>query len=253
MTNVQVGANSINIEGKLERGKQAIIAVHGAGGGAWLWRRLRERLKDNFSVLAPDLPRHGKSTGDGESSVASYSETVRSAVLKLNISRPVLMGHSMGGAIAMMWALTHPDELAGLVLVSTGARLRVNPVIFKAIEENYHGYIRGLEKMAFGKNAPADIIEEAKVESEKASPQVTSGDFEACDKFDVMSDVSNIHVPALILCGEADLMTPLKYSKFLADNIPNAALKTFEGAGHMLPVEQPAEMARAIGEWWGNQ
>jgi len=252
MTNVHVGPNSINIEGRLQEGKQAVIAVHGAGGGAWLWRRLREELNAGFSLLAVDLPGHGKSTGKGESSVAPYSETVRNVASKLGISRPVLMGHSMGGAVSMTWALAHPGEVAGLVLVSTGARLRVNPAIFKAIEENYEGYLRGLENMSFGKNAPADMVEEAKAESGKASPRVTSGDFEACDKFDIMNEVSSIKEPALILCGETDVITPPKYSRFLADNMPNGLLKTFEGAGHMLPLEQPAGMARAIEDWWEN-
>ncbi len=250
MAIVDVGKNSVNVEGELQNGKQPLIAVHGAGGGAWMWRRLREELKGAFGVLAPDLPGHGNSGGEGESSVASYSEIVRSAAFKLDISRPLVMGHSMGGAIAIMWALTHPDEVAGLVLISTGARLRVNQAIFKAIEENYEGYLQGMENMAFGKNAPAEVVEETRVEGEKAPPRVTSGDFVACDNFDVMNDVSNIQTPALILCGEADLMTPLKYSQYLADNMPNASFKTFPDAGHMLPLEQPAETARTIGDWW---
>lgn len=246
MPELLVQGKKINIEGQIIPSRPVIFAIHGAGGGAWLWRRLQDAIGNNASLLAIDLPGHGASQGEGASGVSEYREIARAAARELGLSKPILMGHSMGGAIAMDWAINHPDAIEAVVLVSTGARLRVMDAVFQSIQNNYEGYIEAQAKMAFGDNPPADAIDEIKAQSRKVDSQVAFNDFKACDKFDVIAQIGSIKIPTLILCGEKDIMTPLKYSRFLADKISGSILKTFPGAGHILPLERPKEIAEEL-------
>ena len=77
-------------------------------------------------------------------------------------------------------------------------------------------------------------------------PQVIHDDFLACDAFDRRADVSRIATPTLILCGDADRMTPVKFSQFLHKQIAGSQLIVVPGAGHMVMLEQPAAVAEAV-------
>jgi pimeloyl-ACP methyl ester carboxylesterase len=81
---------------------------------------------------------------------------------------------------------------------------------------------------------------------EAIPPEVLHGDFVACDAFDVLGHLAGIAAPALVLCGTQDYLTPLKYSTYLRDQIPGATLHLVEGAGHMVMVEQPESVSRAL-------
>jgi len=243
---VDIKGVKINVEGEIEANRPAIIAVHGAGGGAWLWRKLRDALADKASLLAVDLPGHGDSEGEGASSVAEYSETVREISKNLSLEKPFVMGHSMGGAVAMDWAVKHPEEPGGLLLVATGARLRVLEAILDSILRDYDGYIEGQLRMAFASPPAEDVAEMLRQGSKKVDPRVAHTDFKACDAFDLMEDIPKINAKTLVLCGDKDIMTPPKYGQFLAKNIPGAKLATIENSGHMIPLEKPVEAAAAI-------
>lgn len=99
--------------------------LHGAGGAADLWRRQLDGLGDVTRVVAPDLPGHGPLGGRGKPSVAGYAEWLEGFLAVLDAGPVVVVGHSMGGAVALTHALARREPLAGLVLVSTGAQLRV--------------------------------------------------------------------------------------------------------------------------------
>ena len=79
-----------------------------------------------------------------------------------------------------------------------------------------------------------------------AAPEVVYGDWVACDTFNVMDRLGEIHVPTLVLVGAKDMMTPPKYAGFLAQGIKGASLVTIEGAGHSPMLDKPAEVAAAI-------
>lgn len=78
---------------------------------------------------------------------------------------------------------------------------------------------------------------------------VLYGDFLACDEFDIMERVSNIHAPTLLICGRLDRMTPPNRSEYLQEQIEGAQLHIVEGAGHMVMIEQPDEVARLLAEF----
>jgi len=109
-----------------------VIFVHGAGGNSLLWRRTLHYLSGQSLALAVDLPGHP--VGDITcKTVSGYAEAVFEFIADREIERPVVCGHSVGGAVVLSLALAHPGELGGLILASTGAKLGVDPVILDGL------------------------------------------------------------------------------------------------------------------------
>lgn len=165
------------------------------------------------------------------------------------MQRVVLVGHSMGGAIVQRFALNHTSTAEGLVLVGTGARLRVLPRILEGLLSDFDSTVDMLLGYAYAEDAPSQLVESDKREWLANPPEVIHGDFLACDNFDVMERLGEIRCPTLVLCGEDDLLTPAKYGRYLEENIPNATLNIVPGAGHMVMLEQPEQVNRAIEEF----
>ncbi len=224
----------------------AVLFLHGAGGTQENWRFQVRHLGPKWHAVAVDLPGHGDSQGDGSCSVAEYRDFAREFLDALRLSRVVLVGHSMGGGIAQSFALAYPDRLAGLVLVGTGARLRVHPDIFAAIHKSVEEAARLISGWAFSSEAmPATVAQGAEAFARNRAA-VLRGDFQVCHAFDLTGEIAAIRVPTLVLCGEEDRLTPVKYAQFLQQQIPGATLCIVPGAGHMVMLEKPADVNRAL-------
>jgi pimeloyl-ACP methyl ester carboxylesterase len=159
----------------------------------------------------------------------------------------------MGGAIAQMMALHHPDRVAGLGLIATGARLRVAPAILGGVLEKPDAAVRLICDFAFGPEVPPELVRQGRRQMGEVPAGVLHGDFLACDAFDVMEQLGAISVPAFVLCGTQDQLTPSKYSVRLRDLIAGADLHLVEGAGHMVMVEQPQAVTRVLNAFLDNQ
>jgi len=222
--------------------------IHGAGENHLAWPAELRRV-DGVTVHALDLPGHGKSGGKGRSSVGDYVEVVRGFLDALNVERAVITGHSMGGAIAQQFALTWPARTAGLILVATGAKLRVFPQILEGILTDTEATLDLVNRFAWGPNAPEQLVQLGRAQMAETRPEVTAGDYAACDAFDVRERLGQIGAPTLVIGGTADQMTPFKYAGFLAEKIPGAKLARIEGAGHMVMLEQPELVARYVDQF----
>jgi pimeloyl-ACP methyl ester carboxylesterase len=225
-----------------------LVLLHGAGGNLMHWPGALRRLPGH-TVYVLDLPGHGKSGGAGRADIGAYAEVVRGFAEELAFPPFVLVGHSMGGAIALEFALRYPERLAGLILVGTGAKLRVAPGILTGILDDYPGMAELLAHLAHGEHVDPHLLRLYIRRLREVNPQVIHGDFAACDAFDRRGDVSRIVLPTLILCGEADRMTPVKLSHYLHGQIAGSQLVVVPGAGHMVMLEQPAAVARAVGDF----
>jgi len=225
-----------------------LVLVHGAGGSRLHWPA-ELRCMSEATVRTLDLPGHGRSRGEGCKTVGGYAEAVIAFLDGTQVDQAVIAGHSMGGAIAQTLALQHPDRVAALVLIATGARLRVAPAILDGIQGDFEGTVNLITQHAWSSNADPSMKELGRAALRNAGPDVLLGDFLACDQFDVMDRLAEISVPTLVISGTADVLTPLKYGRFLADQLPRAQLVTVEGAGHMVMPEQAEEVADAIREF----
>jgi pimeloyl-ACP methyl ester carboxylesterase len=225
---------------------EKIVFIHGAGGSAAGWYSQREYLKRACEVVLLDLPGHGQSGERGCRSIEEYTASVKSAIKENGLEGCYLAGHSMGGMIAMHCAVASPHMLKGLILIGTGARLRVFPQILEGILKDKEKTVEGITRFAFSKKAPDAMVQSGFSEMMKSSADVIYGDFYACDKSDMLTKVKEIASPTLVICGLDDALTPPKYSEFLAREIPNAQLVLVPDAGHMVMLEKPGETNRAI-------
>jgi pimeloyl-ACP methyl ester carboxylesterase len=225
-----------------------LILIHGAGGTRLYWPPEIRRLP-GYCVYALDLPGHGKSAhSDGHQTIGEYSDILFEWMGAVQLRRAVLVGHSMGGAIALSMAIHHPERVIALGLISSGARLRVNPNLM-AYAADATTYIKVADLMAsgsFGPHTPKRLVELASRRMLETRQSVFSGDLQACNKFDIMDRVADVTQPTLVLCGAEDQMTPLRYAQFLANGIPDASLVVVPNAGHMVMLERPHLVAESL-------
>ncbi len=234
----------------IERGQGLpIVFIHGAGSSHLIWGAQVSALGRVSRAIALDLPGHNKSAGVGCDSIEAYRELVLGFLDALSIRRAVLVGHSMGGAIAQSVTLAQPDRVAALALIGTGARLRVLPALLDSESASFDNVVRKVTQDSFAAGADATLVQKAEVQLLACDPRVVSGDYAACNAFDVMERVGEIRAPTLVVCGVEDRMTPPKYSEFLASKIPNAHLEMIGSAGHQVMIEQPEAVNGALVEF----
>ena len=221
-----------------------LVLIHGAGGSFLSWHPYLRRLEGE-TVFTLDLPGHGESHGKGRRSVEGYAFDVGQFIEEHRIPKPVIVGHSMGSAIALTLALDIPENFSGLVLLGAGAKLKVSPLILSKAgsPDTFAEAVALVNEYSFSPDVPKDLLRLSNENMLKTNRETMLDDFLACDSFDVMDRVDSIQLPTLILCGTLDVMTHPKYSKYLAERIPNSRLQIVEKAGHMLALEQPEAVA----------
>jgi pimeloyl-ACP methyl ester carboxylesterase len=226
------------------------VLIHGAGGTHLHWSPQARRIPGQ-RIYAIDLPGHGKSGGVGSQSIDEYARSVVNFLDELKFNTAVIVGHSMGSAIALKMALDFPKRVIGLGLVGSGARLRVAREILDGSSSaaTFPAVVKLINDLGFGSSVSPRMKELAAQRMAEIRPAVLHGDFAACDGFDVISRLGEISVPTMILCGAEDVLTPVKYSEFLREHIAGARLVAFPGAGHMVMVEQPEAFAKALGNF----
>lgn len=213
-----------------------LLFIHGAGGSHRVWKYQTEFFS---RAIAIDLSGHG--SGIGKRTIDEYVAEVKKFCDEKGLKNIVMVGHSMGGAIVQKFALEHPAYLKAIVLVCTGARLRVAPVVFEAIKTDYARAVELMTALVFSSKTASQIKTKAAEQMMEIEPEVTYGDFEACDRFDIMDKIEQIRLPTLIVCGKEDQLTPVKYSEYFRNKILNSKLEIIAGAGHMVMLEKPKE------------
>jgi len=170
--------NPQQLDGRSRPPGPPVVLIHGAGGNLMHWPGELRRLPGQ-TVYALDLPGHGKSAGSGRTDIASYAEIVGGFIAVLGLPRVVLAGHSMGGAVALEYALRSPQNLAGLVLLSTGARLPVAPVVKSGILTDPAGTADLLTSWTYGQRVDPDLLRLFRRRLREVDPSVLNGDFVA--------------------------------------------------------------------------
>ncbi|MFW9910002.1 MAG: alpha/beta fold hydrolase [Candidatus Thorarchaeota archaeon] len=231
-----------------EPDETAIIFVHGAGGSSSTWYMQLRGLSDSLHIVAVDLNGHGKSPDRNEAdTMQSYLDDIHSVVTQFK--NPILCGHSMGGALTQLYALEHPTLLKGMILVGTGSKLKVLPLIFDLLENDFDSYVEALGTYMFDETTSEKIKSASKAEVRKCKPSIISRDFHACNNFDLMDQVNQIALPTLIIVGETDVMTPLKYSQYMHERIKDSVMRIIPKAGHSVMLEQSEGFNQVVMEW----
>jgi pimeloyl-ACP methyl ester carboxylesterase len=227
----------------------SIIFVHGSGGCGDIWRYQTDYFPDSHAVNLPGHP-HGQTL----ESVEECVEWLRRYIKGRGFKDVVLAGHSLGGAIALMYALRYPRELKGIVIIDSGARLRVHPMFLAPCEGAIRGNPREWYQLVeeIYRSTPEDYKREIVEKQRAIGPAVMLNDFLCCDKFDIMDQVHEMKLPALVICGELDVMTPVKYANYLGAKIANSRVVIIPQATHLALAEKPEAVNKAIEEFVGG-
>ncbi len=223
-----------------------IVFIHGAGGSHQVWLEQLRTLGRRRPAIAIDLPGHGDSEGSGADRIEIYRDVVKEFVAAVGLERAVVVGHSMGGAIAQSIAVDQPELLTAIVLVGTGARLHVRPQIFADLADDATRTIELMTRWGRAPGAPPELLKQDAEAMLRTSVSVIEGDLRACDAFDLLERVKAITLPTLVICGTDDLMTPPKYADYLHRQINGSQLALIPAAGHMVMLEKPDETSREI-------
>lgn len=227
-----------------------VLLLHGAGGHHLSWPAEVRRMPA-FRIFSLDLPGHGKSGGIGLQSIQDYADSVIQFMDAARLAQVVCVGHSMGGAIALMLGLEHAERIAGLCLVGTGARLRVAPAILEHVENSstYSLAVQAMGSLLFSEQVDDHVKNQVIKQMTQTRPSVLHGDLLACNEFDVMDRLDALHIPTLILVGGEDKMAPPRFSEYLAEKIPGSKFEVITGAGHMVMLEKPRKIADGMSEF----
>lgn len=244
MRTVTVNGKSLSYEinpKDADPGALTAVFIHGSGGDLTDWEAQLESLTDAATIVALDLPGHGQSDGPTQTSVEAFADRVMKFVGAPGLSKVVIVGCSLGSAIAQTIALARPPWLVGLGLVGAGSRLKVHPAFLQGLAEDPDDAINKLADFALAVEPDPAVKESVLNKFRSVSPDLIRTDLVACNEFDVSDRLHEISVPTWILVGSDDRLTPVKYATFLHENITDSAMDVIPAAGHLAMIEKPEE------------
>lgn len=259
-------------------GDQVLLLIHGLAGNAGFWRYNIPELAQHYRVIAVDLPGYGRSEKrtDYPYDMTFYAETLHRLIDELGVRQVVPVGHSMGGQIAMMLALRHPEQVSRLVLLAPagveafqqgeGAWLG-NVLTIKGMRENSEEAIRrNLSSNFYNWDDEWEWLVEERARMAKADEMDQFGNAVLRSVKGMLDEpttalLPQVRQPAVIIYGKYDGLIPNPYLhpghtrpvfEKGAAAMPDARLVEIDDAGHLLIIEKPGEVNRAIMQFLGN-
>jgi pimeloyl-ACP methyl ester carboxylesterase len=223
-----------------------LVLLHGSGGDNSVWEKQIDGFGHDAAVIAPALPGHGQSDGPLCTTVKDYAVWLNNFVQQLQINRFFLAGHSLGGAIAQEYARRFPQKVQGLILAGSGLQFIVAADYLETVKSNFSAAVHASCLAAYAAGNVSSLYEKGYGMLSRNGKDTLYSDLAACSAFDSTAWVSSIAVPALVICGSDDKITPPESSKLLAHLIPAAQLKIVAEAGHMVMMEAAVEFNEAI-------
>jgi 3-oxoadipate enol-lactonase len=215
--------------------------IHGSGCTGRVFAAQTAAFADSIALT---LPGHADGFA-GPASIEAFTLAVEAEIERRDVRDVIACGSSMGGAIALELAIRNRLPLAGVVLLGSGAKLRVAPALFEQLENDFPRAASTLASLFFANPTP-ELIHGAVEEMRAVGQAQTLRDFRACDAFDATQRLAGVRAPLLALTGELDALTPPKFAQFLADRIPGATARILPEAGHLAMVERPEAVNDAL-------
>ncbi|WP_276279080.1 alpha/beta fold hydrolase [Halorussus caseinilyticus] len=226
-----------------------LLAVHGSGGTHEVWKSQLGRLASRRPVVALDLSGHGDSedfeADPGWETISAYADDVLAVADETDAD--VLVGNSLGGAIALHVAIERDHDFEALVLAGTGAKLPVLDDLRGWLESDFERaveFLHGPDRLFH--DADSRYVQLSTETMRAVGQRVTRRDFETCHVFDVRDRLGDVGVPTLALVGEYDHLTPPEYHEQLAEAVPDGRYREVLGAAHLAMLEEPEGFNAAI-------
>ena len=223
--------------------RKTIIFLHGWGNSSEIFNTLSYYLKDDFLVYALDLPGFGASPIEKPMNLKDYADFVYEFIKDNNINEPVVAGHSFGGAVAAKLAILYPNSISKLILVGAST-IRESNIKIKLLKK-----LAKIFKYFLPKNAKKIILKLLKLDGcdyAQIDNIFLKETFKIVVKENLASELPLVKAPSLVIWGEKDTETPLKYGEKIARLIPAAKLSVIKNAGHHVFLEKPDEFIKVI-------
>lgn len=240
-----------------------VVLIHGMVNSSRHWRDVAERLADRYTVIVPDLIGHGDSaTPRGDYSLGAHATVIRDLLSALGIERATIVGHSLGGGVAMVFFWQFPERVERLALVSSGGLGgEVSPLLRSAALPGFRSLIglfanrfviRLLQAGGAQANAVARALRpletrgarEAFVQTLRAVIDVRGQRVSANDRLYLLEDM-----PTLIAWGERDRTIPIEHGLAAHAAVPHSHFVTLPRAAHFPHLEDPEGLAAALGDF----
>lgn len=240
-----------------------LLLIHGMAGALDNWQEVIEPLARAHTVIAPDLPGHGKSApGGGDYSVGGLAAGLRDLLILLGHERATIVGHSLGGGIAMQFSYQFPEMVERLVLVSSGGLgPEVSPVLRAAALPGADLFIAATASLGqrvgptigralavIGLRPNADVAEVVRGYGSLSDP-IRRTAFLATVRAVIGTRGQQVDasdrlylaeaMPVLIVWGARDPIIPVHHGEAAHEHIPHSRLEVFDGVGHLPQVEAP--------------
>lgn len=236
--------------------RPGVVFVHGAGLDHTIWTLpARYFAQQGRGVLAVDLPGHGGSEGPPLSTIDAMAEWLLDLLDAAGVATAKLVGFSMGAAVVLRAAALAPARVEALALAGASTEMRVHPDLLACAKANDHRAFELMTSWCFGRTGhvggqPAPglwIMGAAMRVFERLAPGVLFADLTACAAYAGGLDAAKrVTCPTLVIIGEADIMTPPRGARAIADALADAEIASFPGCGHMVMAERPNETLDAL-------
>lgn len=246
---MKLKADAIELYYKEKGTGSPIVFVHGWMEDYSMWNSQIDYFSKSHRVIAYDQRGHGRSDKPKKGySVKTLSDDLYNFTQKLNVGKFTLVGHSMGGMTAMMFALDHPDQVSKLILVSTSAKTATSMRVMLWFLIHALPYsIFADSSVDFKYYKPSKQIKNEAVDRALRTPKYAACESlrEFCSNYDIQDKISNIKVPTLIIVGDKDTSTPVSMSRYLRKQIEFSKLAIVPDSKHM-PMIERAEMVNEV-------
>ncbi len=232
-------------------GSPSLVFLHYWGGTHRTWSKVVEALGTSQHTVTYDMRGWGGSGIGTGYSMAELADEAQALIEQLSLDHYVLVGHSMGGKVAQLLASRRPAGLVGLVLVAPATP---TPTHFpeEALQQQLHAYDDRqtvLQTIAFlcARTPDAPLVEQIVEDSLSGVPAAKLAWPTAGIREDISADVERIAVPTLLLAGELDRLDSVEqHRREVISRIADADLQIIAGSGHLVPIDEPAALARAL-------
>lgn len=224
-----------------------VLMVHGAYDSHKVWRYQYSYLEREHSPLAIDLPGHGESQGPAINDPQGFREFIKAFVEVMDIAPFVFAGHSMGGSMALDYAIHHPEDLRGLIMVGSAPRWKMSAELIRMWKTDPEGARGKNIGLLFSKKTSRRLVEQYDRELSTTPAESCLADSENCDAYDLEAQLGKIDLPALVICGDEEEW--IDGSKLIHSRMPHSTLEIVPAAGHAIMIEQPDKLNDAMGAY----
>lgn len=238
----------------LSRG-EALICLHHTGGNARNFDAFCEIIGEKHSPVSFDLPGHDRS-GSSESlgTVEAMAAFVAAGADVLAPGRPLVMvGHGMGGAVAIQFALDHPERTRALVLCASGGAYPCDDTLVERTRRVSEGKTRReFDAKAFAQNTSPEVLKHGFIDTLKTDPRIVFRNLSAWQQWKGMKRLSELRVESLVCVGAEERDTIVEKVDALVSSLDSAQKHLIPDCGHMIPHEAPGALAEAVGAFLEN-